>query len=154
MGCGTVFSISAAGKETVLYAFKGGSADGEFPSASLLKVNGKLYGTTSGGYNREGTVFAITTSGKETSLYSFKGAPDGAQPSAPLLNVKGTLYGTTAKGGSGCSSGCGTVFSITKSGKETVLHSFGEANEDGRYPLAGLIDVGGMVGEGDESLEY
>lgn len=62
--CGTVYSISTSGEESVLYAFKGGPADGAHPSASLLSVNGTLYGTTdSGGTYGEGTVFAITTSG-------------------------------------------------------------------------------------------
>ncbi len=34
--------------ESVLYSFKGG-ADGEDPYASLINVNGTLYGTTDGG---------------------------------------------------------------------------------------------------------
>lgn len=118
-GCGTVYRIKASGKETVLHRFKGGPADGEAPVASLLNVNGTLYGTTAlGGTYGNGTVFAITKSGHETVLYSFKGEPDGAHPQAPLLNVNGTFYGTTDAGGAySCSSyfggGCGTVFSIT-----------------------------------------
>ncbi len=58
--CGTVFSITTTGTEKVLYSFAGGS-DGEFPEASLINVNGTLYGTTySGGANgHDGTVSAL-----------------------------------------------------------------------------------------------
>jgi uncharacterized repeat protein (TIGR03803 family) len=82
----------------------------------LINVNGTLYGTTwSGGSSNGGTVYRISTTGSEKVLYSFAGGSDGAHPSAALLNVKGTLYGTTAYGGggSGCGSGCGTVFALT-----------------------------------------
>jgi uncharacterized repeat protein (TIGR03803 family) len=149
---GTVFSITPSGAETLLHSF-GGTGDGYGPMAGIIKVNGTLYGTTyyqdlSGSY---GTVFSITPSGKETVLHSFKGgAKDGAAPQASLLNVNGTLYGTTfyggAYGGSSCSplGGCGTVFSITPSGTETVLHSFGSSG-DGKEPQADLIDVNGTL---------
>jgi uncharacterized repeat protein (TIGR03803 family) len=95
----------------VLYSFKGGSEDGEYPEAGLINVKGTLYGTTyDGGANGDGTVFAITTSGAETVLHSFKGGSgDGEDPEAGLLNVKGTLYGTTFEGGA---NGDGTVFSL------------------------------------------
>ncbi|MGA2739045.1 MAG: choice-of-anchor tandem repeat GloVer-containing protein [Bryobacteraceae bacterium] len=51
-----------------------------------------------------------------TTLHSFAGAPaDGAGPYAGLtISPGGVLYGTTTSGGSGaCTSGCGTVFSLT-----------------------------------------
>jgi uncharacterized repeat protein (TIGR03803 family) len=143
---GTVFAITTSGKEKVLHNF-GGSGDGEAPYAGLINVNGTLYGTTSGGgANDGGTVFKVTTSGKESVLYSFKGgseygSDDGAGPDAGLLNVKGAMYGTTEYGGT---SNSGTVFTITPSGKETVLHSFGGSG-DGSYPLAGLINVKGTL---------
>jgi uncharacterized repeat protein (TIGR03803 family) len=141
--CGTVFSISESGRETVLHRFKGGSADGVQPVAPLLAVNGTLYGTTyGGGAKRRGTVFAITMSGKETVLYSFKGRPDGAQPLAPLIDVNGTLWGTTTGGGA---KGNGTVFAITMSGKETVLYSFKGGSADGQNPYGGLVNVKGKL---------
>ncbi len=144
-GYGTVFKITTSGKETVLHSFGGSSRDdGGEPEAGLINLNGTLYGTTSvGGKNATGTVFSITTSGIETLLYSFKvfGSGDGANPEAGLLNVKGTLYGTTSYGGT---FGYGTVFSITPSGKETVLHSFGGSG-DGNEPFAGLINVKGTL---------
>ena len=72
-------------------------------------------------------------------------------PVASLLDVNGTLYGTTEWGGSGgCrgpsgDSGCGTVFTIMTSGKETVLHNFGGGSRDGALPQAGLININGTL---------
>ncbi len=140
---GTVFKITTSGAETVLYSFKG-SGDGENPYAGLLNVNGTLYGTTQkGGASSDGTVFKITTSGAETVLYSFKGGSgDGEYPAAALLNVKGTLYGTTSEGGANLQ--FGTVFKITTSGAETLLHSF-KGPPDGGSPYAGLLNVNGTL---------
>jgi uncharacterized repeat protein (TIGR03803 family) len=76
----------------------------------------------------------------ERVLHSFTGA-DGADPQASLLDVAGTLYGTTYDGGA---YGGGTVFSITTTGKERVLHSFGHGR-DGAYPLASLIEANGTL---------
>lgn len=139
-GCGTVFSITPSGTETVLHSFSG--SDGQYPNGRLIDVKGTLYGTTSlGGISGDGTVFKITTSGMETVLYRFSGS-DGAGPYGSLIDVKGTLYGTTAGGGA---NDVGTVFAISLSGKkETVLHSFG-AGSDGTSPVAGLIDVKGTL---------
>ncbi|HLY02991.1 MAG TPA: choice-of-anchor tandem repeat GloVer-containing protein [Candidatus Cybelea sp.] len=148
-GAGTVFRISTAGKEKVLHSFAG--SDGNAPFAGLIDVSGKLYGTTYyGGADGVGTVFSITTGGKEKVLYSFKGYPsDGGNPYAGLLDVNGSLYGTTWTSGSGqCKSssvvvGCGTVFTISTTGNEKVLHSFN--GSDGDKPYAGLIDVGSKL---------
>jgi uncharacterized repeat protein (TIGR03803 family) len=147
-GDGTVFSITPSGTETVLYSFKGGPGDGEYPIAGLINVKGKLYGTTSqGGANCSssggcGTVFAITPSGRETVLHSFGASGDGNGPFAGLIKVKGTLYGATMEGGA---NGDGTVFSITPSGTETVLYSFKGGSGDGEFPLASLINVKGIL---------
>jgi uncharacterized repeat protein (TIGR03803 family) len=142
-GCGTVFKITLAGTETVLHRFGTGS-DGIDPQAGLINVDGTLYGTTysENVQNTYGTVFSITTSGKETILHTFKGGTtDGSEPQAGLVNVDGTLYGTTSLGGE---YGRGTVFSITPSGTETLVHSFG-ASGDGVEPEAGLIAVDGTL---------
>lgn len=58
---GTVFKISPAGTETLLYTFTG-SSDGGTPSGPLLRdSSGKLYGPTySGGSNSEGVIYKIT----------------------------------------------------------------------------------------------
>ena len=83
-------------------------------------------------------------------LHSFGAPDDGSSPNASLLDVGGTLYGTTEDGGSyRCTYktehfGCGTVFSITTSGTENALHSFG-ARADGSQPAAPLIQVKGAL---------
>jgi uncharacterized repeat protein (TIGR03803 family) len=141
-GAGTVFSISTTGTEKVLHSF-GSGTDGDYPLASLVDVKGTPYGTTwAGGIYGGGTVFNITTSGTEQVVHNFEGGADGDVPWASLIDVKGTLYGTTyVGGGTGCGgTGCGTVYSISTSGKERVLHSFGSGS-DGQYPRASLLDV-------------
>lgn len=151
-GCGTVYKITPKGAETVLYVFQGGhNGDGGQPTASLINIGGTLYGTTLADLS---TVFKITLQGEETALHDLNGGSDGEGSFASLLNVGGTLYGTTAQGGgTGCpvnvngtifASGCGTVFKITPTGVETVLHVF-RAASDGAQPVAGLIDLGGTL---------
>ena len=135
-GYGTVFSVTSSGTESVLYSFAGGT-DGANPYAGLILVNGIFYGTTaSGGTNNQGTVYSITTSGTEAVLYRFKGGVDGVQPEAGLTKVGNVLYGTTQKGG--YPAGLGTVFKLTSSGKETVLHSF-NGPPDGTNPGYGSL---------------
>ena len=51
-----------------------------------------------------------------------------------MRDSAGNLYGTTQSGGA---SNYGTVFKVSKSGKETVLHSFD--GEDGANPLGRLL---------------
>ena len=85
-----------------------------------------------------------------TLLYSFEGYPDGLEPYADLISVKGLLYGTTESGGSSPllqarRLGGGTVFSITSSGTETVLHNFAALRRDGANPDSGLINVKGVL---------
>jgi len=137
---GTVFKITPSGTETVLYSFAGGVSDGAQPYAGLIQgSDGNFYGTTNfGGTNNFGTVFKITPSGTETVLYSFAGGgSDGAHPYAGLIQGSdGNFYGTTANGGLGSQ---GTVFKITPSGTETVLHFFAGGNSDGATPTAGLV---------------
>jgi uncharacterized repeat protein (TIGR03803 family) len=137
---GTVFSVTSAGQEHLLYSFQGGT-DAEDPEASLVDVNGTLYGTSvigggSGcGGNGCGTVFAIGPSGSESVLYRFQGGTDGYRVFAGLTPMHGKLYGATLQGGgSGCGGdGCGTLFSIDSSGKERVLYRFG-GTTDGAFP--------------------
>jgi uncharacterized repeat protein (TIGR03803 family) len=139
---GTVFSITISGTENVLHSF-GGGADGYAPVARLINAKGKLYGTTeTGGTHNHGTVFSITTGGTEKVLHSFRGnGTDGGGPTVGLIDVGGTLYGTTSSGGA---YNAGTVFSITTSGTENVLHSFG-GGTDGYAPAARLINVKGLL---------
>ncbi len=146
IGCGTVFKVDATGKETVLHSFI--ASDGLNPNAGLvLDAQGNLYGTTSaGGTHGDGAVYKLDTTGKETVLYSFGGtAGDGLQPYAGLVrDTQGNLYGTTFDGGnttSPCTSfgGCGTVFKVDTTSKETVLYRFTGTGGDGANPMAGLV---------------
>ncbi len=143
----TNVSVScAAGVETILHSFAGGT-DGATPIAGLvMDSSGNLYGTTySYGSLGGGTVFKLTpgTGGAytETILHSFAGGTDGANPYAGLvMDSSGNLYGTTFGGGG--SSSYGTVFRLTPatggSYIETILHSFA-GGTDGANPYAGLV---------------
>jgi len=146
---GTVFKISMTGVEKVLHDFGSYPGDGVKPVASLIDVKGTLYGTTFEGGDDSvcglncGTVYSISEAGKENVLHSFEAYADGIAPLANLIDVKGTLYGTTEAGVGtpGSNTGFGTVFSISTTGTEMVLYSFGS----GSYPAAGLIDVNGTL---------
>ena len=169
--CGTVFKVSPAGTETVLYSFcaDAGCPDGNGPLGGVVfDVNDNLYGTTaSGGVLNSicpndnggseggcGVVFKVRAGGKETVLYHFCTLPncaDGAYPLAGVMlkSIKGvlTLYGTAEFGGAQGTNGAGVVFSLAGN-KETVLHSFcSKANcADGEYPHSGVISEGGSLG--------
>ncbi|HEY1868004.1 MAG TPA: choice-of-anchor tandem repeat GloVer-containing protein [Candidatus Cybelea sp.] len=152
---GAVFRISTSGKEKAIYSFKGGP-DGATPQAALVALNGVLYGTTfAGGWGCEstyrpysgcGVVFSVTPSGNEKVLHRFGGpsARDGIQPSVPLVAVGKDLYGTTYFGGAYRQ---GTIFRVSTDGKEQIVHDFHAttANHDGAYPMAGLINVDGVL---------
>ena len=152
-GEGTVFELTPAGRETVLYSFcvQANCADGASPMAGLIRdAAGHLYGTTyGGGAHGQGTVFELAAAGRETVLHSFcsqGGCADGANPMAGLIrDAAGHLYGTTSGGGA---HGQGTVFELTAAGRETVLYSFCPQSgcADGNNPDAGLImDASGKL---------
>jgi uncharacterized repeat protein (TIGR03803 family) len=157
-GAGTVFALHPkTGTEKVLYSFcskQWKCADGANPYASLIDVNGALYGTTEyGGSHGKGTVFALNpNTGAETVLYTFcsrRKCADGQIPSVSLVAVNGTLYGTTEYGGSGIDGyGYGTVFALDpNTGMETVLYSFCSQQKcaDGEIPEAALFAVNGTL---------
>ena len=151
-GAGTVFSITTSGVEKVLLNFGESPNGGKFPVAPLLALRGTLYGTTTaGGTYGGGTVFSVTPAGAKKIVHSFGSAGDGIDPRGGLIAVRGKLYGTTWSGGTAMGGmcpaldqGCGTVFSITTSGVEKVLHSFGKGF-DGWHPAAGLVSVGHVL---------
>jgi len=145
-GCGTIFSLSATGKETVIRHFTSRPA---YWPLGLVQVAGKLYGIAQGtpatcDETSCGAVFEATTTGSEKTLHQFHGGSDGAGPSS-IVALNGILYGTTASGGNRtCNGGyCGTVFSITTSGSEQVIYTFGGA-KDGGYPTS-LFALGGKL---------
>ena len=140
----TIFKLDVNAQFTVL--FQGGS------SADLVRdPAGNLYGTAYGGGDYgNGVVFKVDTNGIRTFLYSFRGGNDGAGPEAGLVrDSAGNLYGTTFGGGGShaCdswSSGCGTVFKLDPTGRETVLHAF--TGPDGATPHSSLVlDSAGIL---------
>ncbi|MGA2759584.1 MAG: choice-of-anchor tandem repeat GloVer-containing protein [Candidatus Cybelea sp.] len=169
-GCGTVFELTPKGgkyTESVLYAFQGGQSDGSVPGnrgrGLYLASNGSLVGTTHTGGSGGcaivfvpgcGVLFELTPSGgkfKESILYTFEGGNDAAFPEESLVAGKGgVLYGASTGGGgsSVCQGGCGTVFSLTPSGKgysEAVVYGFASGN-DGGLPYDGVtMDSAGTL---------
>lgn len=143
---GSVFRVTTSGSERVVYGFKG-YPDGVTPFAGVILSGGKLYGTTTlgGAYQGAGTVFELSTGGSERVLHSFRGVPDGALPYGPLIAAGNRFLGMTEFGGSDRWScvghgvvGCGAVFSVTTSGKFTLLYRF-KGHLDGAFPLGGLV---------------
>jgi uncharacterized repeat protein (TIGR03803 family) len=140
---GVVFKLVGK-KETVLHSFTGGK-DGGLPAAGLvMDASGNLYGTTTYGGDPHcdypspcGLVFKLEGT-KETVLYAFKGIPDGDGPYPRLcMDTKGNLYGTTVNGGEDYSAG--TVFKLSSSGKEQVLHRFRNNGRDGARPQTAVV---------------
>ena len=160
-GCGVVFKLTPEGKETVLHSFceQTNCTDGANPGGLIFDEKGNLYGTAVGGGLYEGcvnslgcgVVFKLTPKRKETVLYNFcaqANCADGAGPnSGPVFDQKGNLYGTTFQGGlgdGGCGyggGGCGVVFKLTPTGKETVLYTFCAQTKcaDGANPNSGPV---------------
>jgi len=152
-GNGCIFKINLASKkpkESIVYSFVGSSSSPIGASGPVF-YDGSLYVTTPGGGDqRDGAVLRVTLSGHESLIYSFKGSPDGSNPQAALVAVGKALYGDTAAGGVGAcvaSSGCGTVFSVTPSGKESVIYRFSSfpSRLDGAVPDDALIAVGNTL---------
>ena len=144
-GCGTVFMLTPAGTETVLYAFQG-DKDGAGPKAPLIAdQHGNLFGTTQeGGVGNCGTVFQVTQQGAHSVLYTFQGESDGCTPEGALLaDQAGNLYGTAFFAGPGnCTEGCGTVFKLTPEGAYSVLYAF-KGGSDGANPNGLAVDASG-----------
>jgi uncharacterized repeat protein (TIGR03803 family) len=152
VGCGVVFELDRAGKETVLHKFTG--TDGSLSFGGLVRdAADNFYGTTNlGGAYGQGTVFKLDKMRKETVLYSFTGGADGAQPySGLVLDEAGRLFGTTYVGGDtsgfcGKYGGCGVVYKLDSNGMETVLHTF--TGTDGLNPRGNLLpdEAGDLYG--------
>jgi uncharacterized repeat protein (TIGR03803 family) len=159
-GGDAAFELSPTSKgwrEVVLHKFTGEHGDGLGPAAGMIFDGvGNLYGTTDAGGSSTvctdgcGTVFELQrmSEGKwrETVLYSFGSfTGDGQVPGlgALLSGGAGTLYGTTSAGGTHlCSTGCGTVFKLTRQSegrwKETTIYDFRDG-ASGNTPEAGVV---------------
>jgi len=158
---GTIFKIDTAGNFILLHSFAGWPSDGRYPYFGSMRIDkkGNLYGVTiGGGSSDEGTLYEYNSSGKFSLLHSFVLGPShGCYPyGTPARDYKGNVYGTT----NGCgTSGHGTVWKVSSSGKETILHSFTPSLSDGADPyggvaldakgnLYGLAENGGAYGGG------
>lgn len=153
----------------LLHTFKG--SDGAMVAPGLiLDAAGNVYGAATVGGDLKcfpastwqwgcGTVFELSKTGEETVLHRFKGPSDGAFPLTDVFfgsggtlsrDSEGNLYGTTGAGGNtngyclDTTLGCGIVFEIDKTGKETVLYRFSGTKSpyDGDNPGGGVIPDG------------
>jgi uncharacterized repeat protein (TIGR03803 family) len=118
-GCGTIFTITAAGVLTTLHNFcsennPGNCTDGAQALTNLiLGTDGNVYGATFIGGNSVancpygegcGTAFQITPGGAFTVLYNFCSdinCVDGASPHGLLEGSDGNFYGSASGGGNG-----------------------------------------------------
>lgn len=144
---GTIFKVTPAGKESVLYNFSQELA--VTGGAGLARdSSGNLYGYNTNG---NGSVFELTATGQYKTLYTFcqlSGCTDGYSPMyRPTLSANGVIYGLTEYGGdASCfADGCGVVFELDTSGNETVLHTF-TGGSNGQSPSSNLaIDSAGNL---------
>ena len=139
---GTVYKLKKDGSGyTVLRTFGISGGDGRFPLGGLVKASGTtLCGTTLGTQAGVGsTVYRLDEDGSNYGvLHSFTGnAGEGKNPQCTLtFGTDGAMYGTTKAGGTNA----GTVFKINTDGSGyAVLHQF-SLTEDGKSPLAGLVE--------------
>jgi len=150
LGCGVIFKLTLAGKETILHRFTA-KADGGFPQDLIADQAGNVYGETGGSYEagNGGTIFKITPAGKFSTLYTF---PEGAEGTSPRwglsLTSSGVFYGVTQFGGdtTSCalgSAGCGIAFSVNAAKKEKVLYTFGIKAANGEEPSGPVLDANG-----------
>jgi len=151
-GCGTVYRITTAGAETVLYRFTGSATDGEWPqNAGLAWVSGgTLYGVSSGNPYGSfgppecyvgltdsagcGIVFELTSTGKFTALHNF-GSGNGALGLFPMTSMilasDSNLYGVALLGGG---YGDGVVYRVQRNAATPVIE------------ISGIAPVGGPPG--------
>ena len=164
LGCGTIYKLTVSGStatEQVVHSFyvDRSSADGVWGGALTDGGDGKLYGTTRFGGGSQGcevepevhgcgTFFSFTLGrGKKSQLttrYAFAGGQDGELPGVLSGTASSGFYGATAYGGSpACFDGCGTIFHMTPSGGEQLLHVF--SGSDGRTPNGPLLSIGSKL---------
>jgi len=141
----------AAAGDQVLYSFVASPTgtpqpDAAQPKAALLwdPATSLFYGVTSfGGTTGAGTAFTVSPSGTETVIHNFgpfSNGTDGWCAQAPLImGNDGNLYGVTCDGGQLIGQELGTIYQLTPSGKETIIHAF--TGPDGSHPFAALMQA-------------
>lgn len=164
-GAGTLYSISSAGRFSLLYTFVStGAVTGTEPNGSLvLGSDGNLYGTTrGGGDNGAGILYRVTPGGGIAQIFSFPSGGTGSCSASEFLSADGTLtagangklYGVLCSAGTNAA---GLIYSFDPATTTfTSLHDFG-AGSQGRVtgwgPNAPLVlgadgNLYGSTGEG------
>jgi uncharacterized repeat protein (TIGR03803 family) len=153
----TLFKLTPSGAFSTLYTFCSlpNCADGEFPAGGpLVNKSGNIFGVAAlEGEFDSGLVYEFSSGGQYDILHNFAGGNDGATPQDKLIqDAEGNLYGTTLSGGS---DSAGTVFEVSSTGVESVLHSFcletncafepaGPLTRDAQGNLYGITAAGGV----------
>jgi uncharacterized repeat protein (TIGR03803 family) len=148
---GGIFKVYRTGLFTVLHAFD--YEDGTYPMFGHLTMDrsGNLYGVTveGGGTGCSGSgcgvLYELSKSGTFTVLHRFGGGTsDGCEPYGSVAQDNaGNLYGTTYQCGSNNN---GTIWKVSKKGRETILHNFAGGTTDGCDPFGGVtLDADGNL---------
>lgn len=138
---GTVFELTAAGSESIVYSMDANVVNGVVETADPVTLieaaDRSLWGVAhNGGVNGTGGIFMVS-GGAGSLVYSFAAAPpDGNYPTGLIQGSDGNFYGTTTNGGAHF---VGTFFRVTPGGVETVLYSFGAATGDAASPISSLV---------------
>lgn len=148
---GTVFEITAGGKEKVLYSFPEFNSMTPQPFGGLvLDSKDNLYGVTWGNGLNDcldygcGQAFEITSGGQFTPLWTFSEFTDGGDPLGALtLDSQGNLIGVNSQGGI-WPNNLGNVYKLTKNGNLKVLYAFTPTT--GSHPIGSIVmDKAGNV---------
>jgi len=145
---GTLYEITASGREKTLHRFSPFDPFGYSPEGGVIEdVQGNLYGATMfGGTYGYGVAYKLAPDGTMTVLHAFGAtSDDGRQPVGSLaMDAAGNLYGATTQGGA--QQAGGTVFKIAPDGTESIVHSFFVQGADGFQPYGGvLLDAAGNI---------
>ncbi len=135
--CGAELKLTTAGALLNAPAFNCQNGDGA-QTPTLLASDGFAYGTTLMGGNGAGNIYRVSlTTGVITNLYSFPAdLSQGVNPIGAMVEATdGNLYGVT--GGSADANLCGSVWSITKAGLFTLLHTM--VSSEGCYLAGGIM---------------
>jgi uncharacterized repeat protein (TIGR03803 family) len=139
-GAGSLFTLDATGKETIVYNF---GVKAVSPQGIIRDTAGNIYGTSGGALpNGYGSVFQLDPNGTETLLYVLTGGTAGAGPSGGLVrDAAGNFYGNAVYAGDptcAYGSGCGVIFKVDPAGNETILHAFHDGS-DGAFPYGTMV---------------
>jgi uncharacterized repeat protein (TIGR03803 family) len=160
LGALTIVSLAGVGRtvraqntpsEKIIYNFT--SSTGQYPAGVIRDPAGNLYvATAEGGSNQDcvegcGNILKLIPPGHAIQLYAFQPIMGfnkvGPGPTGLTRDASGNLYGATGGGGRYNE---GSVFKLTPSGVEGILHSFDSATGDGYSPDSGVtIDSEGNL---------